>query len=98
MEQHFDDVEVALASGHVLHLRGSVDRIDQRSDGSIEILDYKTGDDAAYKGCRAEAPHDGGKRLQLYIYGRAARAAFPTHRRYGPVTGSPRRTSTSVTP
>jgi ATP-dependent helicase/nuclease subunit B len=77
VEQHFDDVELALASGHVLRLRGSIDRIDQRGDGSLEILDYKTGRDDAYKKLSAEHPHDGGKCLQLYIYGLAARAAFP---------------------
>src|SRR5208283_726520 len=77
VEQHFDGLELPQASGHILYLRGSVDRIDQRSDRSLEILDYKTGDHAAYKALSEEAPHGGGKYLQLYIYGLAARAAFP---------------------
>ncbi len=77
VEQHFDGLELTQASGHILYLRGSVDRIDQRSDRSLEVLDYKTGDHAAYKALSEEAPHGGGKYLQLYIYGLAARAAFP---------------------
>jgi ATP-dependent helicase/nuclease subunit B len=78
VEQHFDGLELRLVSGHILHLHGSVDRIDQRCDGSVDVLDYKTGDHAAYTGLSEAAPHDGGKRLQLYIYGLAARAAFPS--------------------
>ena len=58
-------------------MRGSIDRIDQQRDGSLAILDYKTGGDGSYKMLSAAHPHDGGKHLQLYIYGRAARAAFP---------------------
>ena len=77
VERDFHGVAVTLASGHVLYLRGSVDRIDQRGDGSLEVLDYKTGSDDGYRKLSEEAPHDKGKRLQLYVYGLAARAAFP---------------------
>lgn len=41
------------------------------------MLDYKTGRDDDYKKLSEEQPHDNGKRLQLYVYGLAARAAFP---------------------
>ena len=77
VEQQFQAVATTLPSGHVLHLRGSVDRIDQRGDGSLEVLDYKTGRDDDYKKLSEEQPHDNGKRLQLYVYGLAARATFP---------------------
>jgi len=77
VEQHFELVEVALGCGEVLDLHGYIDRIDQRSDGSLEIIDYKTGGYAAYNALSEQLPHDGGKHLQLYIYAVAGRQAFP---------------------
>lgn len=78
VEREFHEhVTVTLASGHVLHLRGSVDRIDRRDDGSLEVLDYKTGKNDGYKKLSEEEPHDKGRRLQLYVYALAARVAFP---------------------
>lgn len=77
VERQFEQVTVALPSGHVLYLRGSIDRIDRQDDGSLEVLDYKTGSSGAYKKLSEADPHDRGRRLQLYVYGRAARAVFP---------------------
>ncbi|QZT60293.1 PD-(D/E)XK nuclease family protein [Mycolicibacterium austroafricanum] len=75
-ELRFDDVGAALPSGHVLHLRGSIDRIDRHGDGSLEVLDYKSGGSGKYKKLSKEEPHDKGRRLQLYVYGLAARTAL----------------------
>src|SRR5215208_6676802 len=47
-------------------LRGRVDRVDQRGDGSYELIDYKTGD--------AGGRHDDG--VQLALYRLAARSAW----------------------
>ena len=63
-----------LASGHVLHLRGSVDRIDQRGDGSLEVLDYKTGGDDDYKKLSEEAaPRQRQASPALHLRARGAR-------------------------
>jgi ATP-dependent helicase/nuclease subunit B len=78
-EHHFAGVEVKLPSGHVLELRGSIDRVDRRPDGGLEVLDYKTGNlSAKDKALSADEPHGNGERLQLYLYARAAERDFPT--------------------
>lgn len=77
VEQRFDRVELVLGCGEIVELRGYIDRIDQRDDGSLEIIDYKTGNYAAYSTISELAPHDGGKHLQLYVYALAGRKTFP---------------------
>jgi RecB family exonuclease len=81
-EHPFTDLPVTLPSGRVLLVGGKVDRIDRRPDGSLAVLDYKTGKADTYGGLSAQAPHGKGRLLQLYLYGLAAEAAFPTD---GPV-------------
>jgi ATP-dependent helicase/nuclease subunit B len=76
-EHRFDLVEIPMPGGRALHLHGSIDRIDQHLDGALEIIDYKTGKHYSYKGLSEDTPHDGGKRLQLYIYALAGRQQFP---------------------
>jgi RecB family exonuclease len=59
-----------LASGGTLPLRGRVDRIDQRADGALEIVDFKTGQTRGAKsgGLRAKADDKVEVRLQLPLY------------------------------
>lgn len=76
-EHGFDLVEVPIPGGRALHVRGSIDRIDLDRDGAIEIIDYKTGKHDGYKNLTEQTPHDGGRRLQLYIYALAGRELFP---------------------
>jgi ATP-dependent helicase/nuclease subunit B len=76
-ERDFNLIEVPIAGDRILHLRGSIDRIDQAQDRSLEIIDYKTGKHDDYKNLTEQNPHDGGKRLQLYIYALAGRDGFP---------------------
>ncbi len=76
-EKRFDDVAIALPGGHILHMHGFIDRIDLGADGSVEVIDYKTGSAGAYKKLTEADPHRQGQRLQLYVYGRAARAEYP---------------------
>lgn len=70
-------VPLALAEDVVVPLRGWVDRVDRRADGSYEIVDFKTG--VAYRfadpGEDARKVLAGGKKLQWALYGYALRQA-----------------------
>jgi hypothetical protein len=57
-------------------VRGSVDRIDRAADGSLVVIDYKTGSDAKYAGLGEDDPHKGGTLLQPFFYAHAARATL----------------------
>ena len=61
--------ELTLPNQRVLALFGTVDRVDAGPD-RVAVIDYKTGRSAPV---RAEDPLEGGTRLQLPIYGLAAR-------------------------
>ena len=79
-EHPFGGLPVALPGGYVLEVGGKVDRIDRGPDGSLAVLDYKTGSVRDEKDLSADAPHGRGRLLQLYLYALAAAAAFPTDR------------------
>jgi ATP-dependent helicase/nuclease subunit B len=67
-------VEIPLSDGRALRLRGSIDRIDRADDGTIVVVDYKTG--RAYQPqISAGDPDRAGRLLQLFVYAHAARAA-----------------------
>jgi hypothetical protein len=66
-------VPLKLPDGRSVHFRGLADRIDRDAEGTLYVVDYKTGKDKAYKGLREENPDDNGHRLQLAVYGQAAR-------------------------
>jgi RecB family exonuclease len=68
--------EVGLPDGRRLRFRGMVDRIDRAADGSLLVVDYKTGKGTSYRPVD-EDRLDRGRRLQLPIYADAARRAFP---------------------
>ncbi len=78
-ELHFgpDDatpVEVRLPGGRQLQFKGSADRVDASDGGSLVVLDYKTGSKDAFRDIeRGDDPTVGGTKLQLPIYGLAAR-------------------------
>ncbi len=71
-ELAFDDVAYPLPDGRSVFFRGAVDRIDQAPDGSLTVIDYKTGGTSSYQGLSAEDPHQGGSHLQLAVYATAA--------------------------
>jgi hypothetical protein len=71
-------VAVPLDDGRTVHFRGSVDRIDRTADGRLVVIDYKTGKDASYRNLDADRV-DGGRKLQLPVYARAARAWADAH-------------------
>ncbi|HEY9559092.1 MAG TPA: PD-(D/E)XK nuclease family protein, partial [Acidimicrobiales bacterium] len=68
-------VEVALPDGRTLRVRGRIDRVDMGADGTVHVVDYKTGSASAYKNLDGDNPVVGGTKLQLPIYGLAGRLA-----------------------
>jgi hypothetical protein len=80
-------VALALDDGREVQFRGKADRVDVAADGAIHVVDYKTGSARAYRGLSEENPDLGGTRLQLPIYGQAARVSqaqpdAPVHAEY----------------
>lgn len=68
-------VPLDLPDGRQVRFRGKADRIDLTGDGGLLVADYKTGRAQAYAGLSEDDPDQGGRRLQLAVYGAAARAA-----------------------
>jgi hypothetical protein len=70
--------------GGQVRLTGSIDRVDQTSDGELVVIDYKTGKSEKYQtfpcsGDAADATADlteRGKKLQLPLYALAARQDY----------------------
>jgi hypothetical protein len=69
-------VEMPLADGRVVLLRGSADRVDTAVDGTIHVIDYKTGKANGTKDISEIDPDQRGTKLQLPVYALAARAAL----------------------
>lgn len=67
------ELEVSLSDGRTVRLRGAADRVDRAADGTLWVLDYKTGNPFALE---PEDPCVAGRRLQLPVYAHAARRAF----------------------
>ena len=66
-------VTIETPSGSVVRFRGRADRIDRRPDGTLVVLDYKTGRPGPVpEGCEDD-PVWAGDRLQLPLYAEAAR-------------------------
>lgn len=65
-------VELTLDDGTVVRFRGKVDRIDRNADGSIRVIDYKTGKSKNYEALEKH-PTAAGTRYQLPVYGLFAR-------------------------
>jgi RecB family exonuclease len=63
-----------LPDGREIPFRGKADRVDVAEDGTIVVLDYKTGSRSKYAKLSADDPDLGGTLLQLPVYGEAARA------------------------
>jgi ATP-dependent helicase/nuclease subunit B len=66
-------VILALADGRDLHFRGSADRVDLGEDGTIHVVDYKTGKSEDFRRLGPDNPDERGTKLQLPVYGMAAR-------------------------
>jgi hypothetical protein len=89
----FDELEavsIRLPDGRTLQVRGRADRLDLAADGTIHVIDYKTGS-SRYTAVSEEDPVAGGTKLQLPIYGLAGRLVqgapdAPVHADYWFVT------------
>jgi ATP-dependent helicase/nuclease subunit B len=71
----FDDldaVSVPLPDGRAVRVRGRADRLDLGADGTIHVVDYKTGS-SRYTRISEDDPIAAGTKLQLPIYGLAGR-------------------------
>lgn len=67
----FDDEEVRLDTpAGAIRVMGVADRVDDRPDGSLRVVDYKTGSTFGFWG-KTET-YDGGRRLQHMVYCHAA--------------------------
>jgi hypothetical protein len=73
-----DTVALALPDGRSIRFRGFADRIDRADDGTLHVLDYKTGKPDDYRDLSEENPDSRGRRLQLAVYGQAARLLYGT--------------------
>jgi hypothetical protein len=77
-ELAFADVERILEDSSTIKLRGKIDRVDRAPDGSLFVIDYKTGKPDPYLGLSAEDPIAGGDLLQLPVYAFAAAKEYGT--------------------
>ena len=68
-----DPVVVQLAGG-AIRLSGAIDRIDRAEDGTLRIIDYKTG--SAFRYGPDQREYDGGRRLQHVLYAAAAETLY----------------------
>ncbi|HXH58386.1 PD-(D/E)XK nuclease family protein [Iamia sp.] len=70
-----DPVALPLPDGRHVQFKGKADRVDRTGAGGLLVADYKTGSDRDFVSLSEENPDQGGTRLQLAVYGAAARAA-----------------------
>lgn len=68
--RHLPPLTLSCEKGSI-QLRGLIDRVDRKNDGSLRIIDYKTG-----SGKQSEKDFSKGERLQLPLYVLAARDAL----------------------
>jgi RecB family exonuclease len=65
-------VSIELPDGRTLWFLGKADRVDRSDDGTIHVVDYKTGSASSYGRLNEENPDLRGRKLQLAVYGAAA--------------------------
>jgi len=66
-------VALDLPDGRSVQFRGKADRVDVVSNGTLGVIDYKTGKADDFRGLNEDNPDAQGRRLQLAVYGQAAR-------------------------
>lgn len=68
------EITLDLPDGTVLRFRGKVDRVDRHGDGTVRVVDYKSGRRDKFKDITPEDPTAGGTKFQLPVYGLFARS------------------------
>ena len=71
-------VALELPDGRHVQFRGLADRVDVADDGTLHVVDYKTGKADDYRTLSEDNPDERGRRLQLPVYGQAARQSQGT--------------------
>jgi ATP-dependent helicase/nuclease subunit B len=66
-------VVLPLPDGRGLRFRGAADRVDVGDDGTVHVVDYKTGKSDDFRRLGPDNPDEQGTKLQLPVYGLAAR-------------------------
>ncbi len=80
----YEPVTLTLPDGRSIGFRGKADRVDTDETGALVVTDYKTGSANGYDAIEDD-PVDRGRKLQLPLYGLAARQRFPGQDGGGPV-------------
>lgn len=73
-ESGADVATLPLDDGTSLRVRGRVDRVDRLSDGTLRLVDYKSG--KSFELDTARGAFDGGRKLQLAVYSPAISKQF----------------------
>jgi hypothetical protein len=71
-------VALELPDGRQVRFRGKADRVDRAPDGTLHVIDYKTGKSDGFKDLNEDNPDAQGRHLQLAVYGQAARLSQGT--------------------
>lgn len=74
-----EPISYELGDGGAVLFRGSIDRVERLADGSLLVIDYKTGKPDPYKRIISDSAGDftlSGTKLQLPIYALAAEALY----------------------
>ncbi len=72
-------VALELPDGRSVQFRGKADRLDIAADGTAHVVDYKTGRPNPYADLSEDNPDAHGTKLQLPVYGLAARLRAGVH-------------------
>lgn len=72
-----DPLSISVPGGSV-RLSGSADRVDVGADGTVYVVDFKTGSSSRYADIKPANPLANGTKLQLPAYAHAARLAVGT--------------------
>jgi ATP-dependent helicase/nuclease subunit B len=68
-----------LGDGTVLLLRGRADRVDTLPDGSLRVVDYKTGSASRFTRRQKDGDFRGGRQLQVALYSEAVAGMLGAH-------------------
>ena len=71
-------VPIALPDGRAVRFRGLADRVDVGDDGTMHVVDYKSGGAKAFERLCADDPDLRGTKLQLAVYGAAGARLLAT--------------------